>query len=156
MKVMKKIIFLLLMLVIISPQVMAVPMAPMNSSNFSVVMNFDTANGTYTKYIFGSIFTTGQMPTLMEMSYGVYKPWGDAWQNATGDANAWYWIFLIVWSLVLMSIMITTGNTTLPLILGLGSASGIAVLIPSMFLQAFTMFFALCAGSIFYKLWIDR
>lgn len=156
MKMMKKIILLATLILLIISPAMAVPIAPLPDSNVSVIMNFDTANGTYTKYIFGTMLTDGNITSPIDIAYGTIKPWGDAWVNVSGYTDSWYFIIMIVWTLFLMMIMISTGNTTLPLIAGIGTASGAAIVIPSLVIPVFTMFFALCAGAIFYKLWVDK
>jgi PKD repeat protein len=125
-----------------------------NGSCSNCSIPIDIANGTYTSGIFGNMILTDNM-SIWEIASGTSAPWMDAWQNATGSEDGKWIIFMIIWTLFLMFIMLATGNTTLPLIAGIGTASAAAIIMPSMVLPVFTMFFALCAGAIGYKLFID-
>jgi hypothetical protein len=105
-------------------------------------MASDIYNGTYTKYWLFNLTRTARID-IYGMAYGMMAPI---------LAVMGYWIFLIIWLTYLATVWMRSQDLTLPLVIGLISASVWGVLIPAEAYLYIGVMFAICIAVILVKL----
>jgi hypothetical protein len=113
------------------------------SASTSAAIPYDPANGTYLKYFMANL-TQGHFDlNINGLAFALMLPI----INVFG-----YWIFLIIWLTYLATVWMRSQDLTLPLVIGLISASVWGVLIPAEAYLYVGVMFAICIAVILVKL----
>ena len=141
-------------MLVLMPAVAAVPMYEMEA-NFSTAITGDCPNGTYTKYFCYNALANGNM-SIWDMSYGSYKPMGDAMVIWTGVEDAWWWTFAILGFLWIFGIWVQTGSAKYAGIATIPIAPGLAILAPNIILAVVVAFVSYCVAGAIYMLFVSQ
>ena len=109
--------------------------------SFKMDTQVDLKNSTYLKYWLPN-FTTTKKFDIGAFSQSLVAPL---------IAVFGFWIFLIIWMLYTLSVWIRTGDTTLPLVIGIISMPIFGVLFPKEALPVIIIMFVVCAAIVLSK-----
>jgi hypothetical protein len=114
--------------------------------------SYDIYNGTYSYFLFN--LTHQDSSNSGHPVFEIYLIGGAI--MAPIIAVWGYWVFLIVWSIYLITMWIKTGEVALPLVIGIISVGTWSMLFPSASYMFIGVMFSICLAVIIFKAFTDR